>query len=174
MSFITSLLKSTAITARKFDKKQCFHAGRLQQGFNEFYDEKAGSDAAVVYGREWTLADVRRKVSASLFFASLIIHRISASANSSVAKIFSCHVRQSFDDLHRLWFILYKERNLILTEKQKQQRTVNPTTTADESRYLKVKRSMAAIKHVLSERQKINNKIKEEELAISTADMKLL
>lgn len=33
---------------------------------------------------------------------------------------------------------------------------------------------MAAIKHVLSERQKINNKIKAEELANSTADIKLL
>lgn len=61
-----------------------------------------------------------------------------------------------------------------MTQKQKLQRTVNPVSASDEHRYIKVKRSMAAIKHVLSERQKINNKIKAEELANSTADIKLL
>lgn len=88
--------------------------------------------------------------------------------------IIKWYFRQSFDDLHRLWFILYKERNLILTEKQKLRRTVNPVSIIEENRYIKVKRSMAAIKHVLSERQKINNKIRAEELAKTTADAKLL
>lgn len=68
--------------------KQCFHAGRLQQGFNEFYDEKSGTDAAAVYGREWTLADVRRKVSASFLFARLIIPQFFLPANSSLPKTF--------------------------------------------------------------------------------------
>lgn len=71
---------------------------------------------------------------------------------------------QSFDDLHRLWFILYKERNLILTEKTKMRKNLTPITATDEQRYFKVKRSMAAIKHVLSERQKINNILNKKEL----------
>ena len=71
---------------------------------------------------------------------------------------------QSFDDLHRLWFILYKERNLILTEKTKMRKNMTPITATDEQRYFKVKRSMAAIKHVLSERQKINNILNKKEL----------
>lgn len=63
---------------------------------------------------------------------------------------------QSFDDLHKLWFVLYKERNLLLTHKQKLRRTLRPVIAADEHRYVKVKRSMAAIKHVLDERRKID------------------
>ena len=73
---------------------------------------------------------------------------------------------QSFDDLHRLWFILYKERNLILTDKTKLRRNLTPINAADELRYSKVKRSMAAIKHVLSERQKINNILNPKDLPL--------
>lgn len=72
-------------------------------------------------------------------------------------------ISQDFDDLHRLWFILYKERNLLLSEKQKAARNVRPIIAAEESRYFKVKRSMAAIKHVLSERSKIDKILKEKD-----------
>lgn len=65
--------------------------------------------------------------------------------------------RKSFDDLHKLWYVLYKERNLLLSEKEKVRRVGRPIGGLEEHRYTKVKRSMAAIKHVLSERQKINN-----------------
>ena len=74
---------------------------------------------------------------------------------------------QSFDDLHRLWFILYKERNLILTEKQKRAKAGIPTTPKDEHRYSKVKQSMASIKHVLGERTKIKNLLAKQEAAKS-------
>jgi 2-oxoglutarate dehydrogenase complex dehydrogenase (E1) component-like enzyme len=52
--------------------------------------------------------------------------------------------------------VLYKERNLLLSSKQKLRRTQRPTTSADEFRYSKVKRSMAGIKHVLNERKKVD------------------
>ena len=55
---------------RKIEMNKCFHACKLQQGFNEFYDKKTGTDA-VVYGREWTLPDVRRKVSGSILLTRL-------------------------------------------------------------------------------------------------------
>jgi len=58
--------------------------------------------------------------------------------------------------LHKLWFVLYKERNLLLTAKQKLRRNQRPVTGAEEFRYIKVKRSMAGIKHVLKERKKID------------------
>lgn len=38
-----------------------FHAGRLSQGFEEFYDARVPGEPMVT-GRAWTLADVRRKV----------------------------------------------------------------------------------------------------------------
>ena len=65
-------------------------------------------------------------------------------------------LQQSFDDLHKLWYVLYKERNLLLTTKQKLRRTQRPVIAAEEFRYTKVKRSMAGIKHVLEERKKID------------------
>ena len=42
-------------------------------------------------------------------------------------------------------------------------RTQRPYTSSDEDRYNKVKRSMAAIKHVLSERKKIDIILRKEE-----------
>lgn len=63
--------------------------------------------------------------------------------------------RKSFDDLHKLWFVLYKERNLLLTARLTLKRFSRSRTGADENRYIKVKRSMAAVKHVLGERKAI-------------------
>ena len=54
-----------------------------------------------------------------------------------------------------------------MTEKQKRQKSGTPTTPKEEFRYAKVKQSMASIKHVLGERQKINNLIAKEEKAKS-------
>jgi len=61
--------------------------------------------------------------------------------------------------LHKLWFVLYKERNLLLTEKEKARRGERPVATPIEGRYIKTKRSMAAIKHCLSERKVIREKL---------------
>lgn len=58
--------------------------------------------------------------------------------------------------MHKLWFVLYKERNLLLTNKQKLKRTQRPVIATDEFRYVKVKKSMGAIKYVLDERRKID------------------
>ncbi|KAJ1426052.1 mitochondrial 39-S ribosomal protein L47 (MRP-L47)-domain-containing protein [Ochromonadaceae sp. CCMP2298] len=63
--------------------------------------------------------------------------------------------RKSFDDLHKLWYVLYKERNVLLTQKHKLKRTQRPTILVEEHRYFKVKRSMGGIKHVMKERKKI-------------------
>lgn len=65
--------------------------------------------------------------------------------------------RKSFDDLHKLWYVLYKERNLILSEKEKIRRSLRPVTRMEENRYEKVKRSMAAIKTTLAERKRIES-----------------
>jgi hypothetical protein len=63
---------------------------------------------------------------------------------------------QSFDDLHKLWYVLYKERNLLLTQKHKLRRTQRPVILSEEHRYSKVKKSMGGIKHVMKERKKID------------------
>jgi hypothetical protein len=52
--------------------------------------------------------------------------------------------------------VLYKERNLLLTNKQKLRRMLRPVTSGEEHRYIKIKRSMAAIKHVMDERKKVD------------------
>ena len=64
--------------------------------------------------------------------------------------------------MHKLWYVLYKERNLLLSEREKIRKQQRPTTGAEEHRYIKIKKSMAAIKLVLSERTKIRNLIRKE------------
>jgi len=69
---------------------------------------------------------------------------------------------KSFEDLHKLWFVLAKERNLLATEraaaKTNKERVVNP------SRYRKVRKSMARIKVVLGERQRIYKAFKRDQI----------
>eukprot|EP00177_Eucheuma_denticulatum_P005961 GFKZ01010869.1.p1 GENE.GFKZ01010869.1~~GFKZ01010869.1.p1 ORF type:complete len:196 (-),score=14.43 GFKZ01010869.1:80-667(-) len=58
---------------------------------------------------------------------------------------------KSYEDLHRLWFLLLKERNMLLTEKA--WCTTNRHHWENgESNLYKVKRSMARIKVVVGER----------------------
>lgn len=161
MSLMLSQFRRSVSFAVKTDTVKFFHATRITQGFEEFYDSKVPGEA-IVTGRAWTLTDVRRKVSYT--FSS------QKKAKFTNEKLYSS-ILQSFDDLHRLWFILYKERNLLITEKQRKAKTSTPVIASEEFRYSKVKRSMAAIKHVLSERQKIINLIKKEELAKLPADI---
>ena len=67
--------------------------------------------------------------------------------------------RKSFDDLHKLWYVLYKERNLLLTEREKTRRGLRPMLKPDENRYIKVKKSMAGIKVVINERKRIQKEL---------------
>mmetsp|Transcript_35367 Transcript_35367/g.36025 ORF Transcript_35367/g.36025 Transcript_35367/m.36025 type:complete len:140 (+) Transcript_35367:157-576(+) len=102
-----------------------FHSTRRILGIEEFFDpKKVKASDAMVTGRGWTAADLRRK---------------------------------NFEDLHKLWYVLYKERNLLLTAKEKGRRNQRPILPSDEARYMKVKRSMASIKLVLGERKKIDS-----------------
>jgi large subunit ribosomal protein L47 len=59
---------------------------------------------------------------------------------------------QSFEDLHKLWFVLIKERNLLHTEKhvmrQADRRFIAP------GRIKQVKLSINRVKQVLGERQR--------------------
>jgi large subunit ribosomal protein L47 len=59
--------------------------------------------------------------------------------------------RKSYDDLHKLWYVLYKESNMLLTEQQlsRRRQIIFPQT----ERVNKVKKSMGAIKQVLGERK---------------------
>ncbi|KAM9976388.1 hypothetical protein ACTFIR_010229 [Dictyostelium discoideum] len=62
---------------------------------------------------------------------------------------------KSFNDLHELWFELLKERNKLLTEKEitKNNQLQNP------QRVTKVRKSMAAIKVVLGERDQLSKSL---------------
>lgn len=57
---------------------------------------------------------------------------------------------KSWDDLHKLWYVLLKERNMLMTQRQmlhaQNLRFPNP------ERISKVRKSMCRIKHVLTER----------------------
>ena len=58
--------------------------------------------------------------------------------------------RKSTDDLQKLWFVLLKERNALLTEKATCKRL--GVLMPQPDRWVKVKKSMARIKFVLHER----------------------
>jgi len=60
--------------------------------------------------------------------------------------------RKSFDDLHKLWHVLYKERNMLYTEHHLSRR--NSILMPQPERMQKVKKSMGAVKHVLGERKR--------------------
>jgi len=69
---------------------------------------------------------------------------------------------KNFDDLHKLWFVLLKERNKLLTEKAQ----LDPGRVFPHfARFSKVKDSMRAIKVVLGERMRL----KSTEVALQTA-----
>ncbi|CAH9092402.1 unnamed protein product [Cuscuta europaea] len=57
---------------------------------------------------------------------------------------------KSWDDLHKLWYVLLKEKNMLMTQRQmlyaQNLRFPNP------ERISKVRKSMCRIKHVLTER----------------------
>ncbi|KAI9908968.1 hypothetical protein PsorP6_015234 [Peronosclerospora sorghi] len=88
---------------------------------------------------------------------------------------------KSTEDLHKLWYVLLKERNALLTERQhcraKNLAMVNP------SRRTKVKKSMARIKLVLHERSQIyqanlkksqNERVETDEVQLLVLDVILL
>lgn len=78
--------------------------------------------------------------------------------------------RKSFDDLHKLWWVLYKEKNMLLTEKYLCER--NNLKFPQPFRYIKVKRSMKAIRVVLNERklERKSEKTLERKQAMDTND----
>ncbi|KAL3153356.1 hypothetical protein ABBQ38_011697 [Trebouxia sp. C0009 RCD-2024] len=58
--------------------------------------------------------------------------------------------RKSWDDLHKLWYVLLKERNMLASEQMR--RKARGEKLPNPSRTTKVRKSMARIKLVLSER----------------------
>lgn len=60
--------------------------------------------------------------------------------------------RKSFDDLHKLWYVLYKENNMLLTEEALCIRRAQPFIQPERRR--KVKKSLGAIKIALAERER--------------------
>lgn len=60
--------------------------------------------------------------------------------------------RKSYDDLHKLWCVLYKEKNMLLTESNLARRHSYDMVQPERRR--KVRKSMGAIKHVLGERKR--------------------
>ncbi|KAF8507513.1 MRP-L47-domain-containing protein [Hysterangium stoloniferum] len=61
--------------------------------------------------------------------------------------------RKSFKDLHTLWYILLRERNLIQTQRLELRRIGAPRLSFLKHRYNDCKMGMARIKHLLSERR---------------------
>jgi ribosomal protein L29 len=60
---------------------------------------------------------------------------------------------KSFDDLHTLWFVLLKEKNMLLSERERCRH--NKVRLARPDRLVKVRQSMARIMAVLDERKKV-------------------
>jgi len=60
--------------------------------------------------------------------------------------------RKSYEDLHRLWYVLYKEKNMLLTEQQLSRR--RQLIFPQPDRFKKVQKSIGAIRQVLGERKR--------------------
>ena len=60
--------------------------------------------------------------------------------------------RKSYEDLHRLWYVLYKEKNMLLTEQQLSRR--RQLIFPQPERFKKVQKSMGSIRQVLGERKR--------------------
>uniref|UniRef100_A0A6B2LP51 Large ribosomal subunit protein uL29m n=1 Tax=Arcella intermedia TaxID=1963864 RepID=A0A6B2LP51_9EUKA len=63
--------------------------------------------------------------------------------------------QKCFEDLHKLWFVLLKEKNMLLTQREEFRTTKDPTKWPNPYRLKKVKLSMARIKVVLGERKRV-------------------
>eukprot|EP00268_Persea_americana_P054300 TRINITY_DN6206_c0_g2_i2.p1 TRINITY_DN6206_c0_g2~~TRINITY_DN6206_c0_g2_i2.p1 ORF type:complete len:142 (-),score=38.66 TRINITY_DN6206_c0_g2_i2:330-755(-) len=57
---------------------------------------------------------------------------------------------KSWDDLHKLWYVLLKEKNMLMT--QRQMLNAQNLRFPNPERVPKVRKSMCRIKHVLTER----------------------
>ncbi|KAG1090746.1 hypothetical protein G6F42_019613 [Rhizopus arrhizus] len=63
--------------------------------------------------------------------------------------------QKSFDDLHKLWYVLLKERNVLATQREEATRLKLPKQIwTNQGRLKKCQKSMARIKFVLNERQR--------------------
>ncbi|KAI7888493.1 mitochondrial 39-S ribosomal protein L47 (MRP-L47)-domain-containing protein [Mucor mucedo] len=63
--------------------------------------------------------------------------------------------QKSFDDLHKLWYVLLKERNVLATQREEASRLKLPKQLwTNQGRLKKCQKSMARIKFVLHERQR--------------------
>ncbi|KAF7724425.1 54S ribosomal protein L4 mitochondrial [Apophysomyces ossiformis] len=63
--------------------------------------------------------------------------------------------QKSFEDLHKLWYVLLKERNVLVTQRGEAARLgVHKQTWTNAGRLKKCQKSMARIKFVLNERQR--------------------
>ncbi|KAF8927417.1 54S ribosomal protein L4 mitochondrial [Dissophora ornata] len=61
---------------------------------------------------------------------------------------------KSFDDLHKLWYVLLKERNLLAAQKEEARRFhISKQYFSNKGRQIKCQKSMARIKFVLNERR---------------------
>ncbi|KAL4250050.1 Large ribosomal subunit protein uL29m [Abortiporus biennis] len=62
--------------------------------------------------------------------------------------------RKSFKDLHTLWYVLLREKNLLATQREEARRaTIDVSLTPYYPRYHKVRKSMARIKYIINERR---------------------
>jgi len=70
---------------------------------------------------------------------------------------------KSFEDLHKLWFVLVKERNLLKSERALA-KVKNQMIPNNPIRYFRVRKGMKAIKMVLGERQRLYMNFKKAQL----------
>ncbi|KAF8943497.1 39S ribosomal protein L47, mitochondrial [Haplosporangium gracile] len=61
---------------------------------------------------------------------------------------------KSFDDLHKLWYVLLKERNVLAAQKEEARRFhISKQYFSNKGRQIKCQKSMARVKFVLNERR---------------------
>lgn len=111
----------------------------VQRDIKEFYD---------------TVTQVGRDPIAGMFTIILmcsqgLMHSIGRAWSASELRL------KSFSDLHKLWFVLIKEKNMLLTERELHRVSHGQYRFSKPVRLKKVKKSLARIKFVLAERKRV-------------------
>ncbi|KAE9453789.1 hypothetical protein C3L33_14333, partial [Rhododendron williamsianum] len=155
--FISRYFGRTFLAAAKSETSAAAAAATstARTGYNpleEFFevDRSAEDDKPVVYGRKFSFSSIFCLSNLTYCF-HLHMGQFCTSLSLSGRSWKASELRlKSWDDLNKLWYVLLKEKNMLMS--QRQMLNAQNLRFPNPERIPKVRKSMCRIKHVLTER----------------------